>query len=87
MRVIRLQGRLDLGAAAALKGELVEALTAPVGIDAREVESIDTSCLQLLVAFTRDRGAPVQWQGASPAFTETAQRLGLAKLLAPESER
>jgi anti-anti-sigma regulatory factor len=84
MGSIKLQGRLDLGAVAALKAELLAALAEPTTIDAREVESIDTSCLQLLAAFTRESAEaahPVRWLGASPAFTTTARRLDLTRLL------
>jgi anti-anti-sigma regulatory factor len=88
---IKLTGRLDLGAAEALKADLMVALAAegPPFVDAGELESIDTACLQLLCAFAtelREVARPLRWLAVSPALQATARRLGLDKVLALEAE-
>jgi len=73
-----------------LKTSLVDRLetAACVGIDVTAVERVDTVCLQLLVAFARDRqkaGRDLEWQGRSAAFTEAVDVLGLASILDPSA--
>jgi ABC-type transporter Mla MlaB component len=58
---------------------------ATVTLDIRKLERVDTSTLQLLCAFVRDRAArerKVEWLGDSPILREAAQLLGVAELLA-----
>jgi ABC-type transporter Mla MlaB component len=73
--------------AAALKQSLCRHLDAAavVILDVRQLERVDTSTLQLLCAFVRDRAAQqrqVEWLGDSPAIRDAARLLGVAPLLA-----
>jgi ABC-type transporter Mla MlaB component len=73
--------------AAALKQALCQHLQTDVAvsIDAGSVERIDTSTMQLLCAFVRDRTArqaKVEWVGASRALREAARLLGVESMLA-----
>lgn len=68
--------------AAQLKAELLKLLDSadPVVLDVAAVERIDTSALQLLCAFVRDRRARrlnTSWTGCQPAFSEAVDILGL----------
>jgi len=72
--------------AAALKQSLCQHLrtAAEVSIDVGSVERIDTSTLQLLCAFVRDRAArqaKVEWVGNSRALREAARLLGVEAML------
>jgi len=52
-----------------------------VSIDGSQVISLDSTTLQMLVAFRRDlirEGARVEWLGASAKLKKTAGLLGLA---------
>ena len=56
----------------------------PVTLDITRLQRIDTSGLQLITAFVRERTSqnrPVAWQGAAPALTTAARLLGLTSLL------
>lgn len=73
--------------AAALKRSLCQHLEtqAEVALDVRSVERIDTSTMQLLCAFVRDRTArqaKVAWLGDSRALREAARLLGVEAMLA-----
>jgi ABC-type transporter Mla MlaB component len=73
--------------AAALKQSLCRHLQAEadVSIDVRSVERIDTSTMQLLCAFVRDRAerqTKVAWLGDSRALREAARLLGVESMLA-----
>jgi ABC-type transporter Mla MlaB component len=73
--------------AAALKDVLVRLLdeAAPVAIDAKSVERIDTAIMQLLCAFVRDRAErnlAVTWSGTPSALLDAARLLGIGSLLA-----
>jgi ABC-type transporter Mla MlaB component len=73
--------------AAALKQSLCRLLddAAAVVLDVRQLERVDTSTMQLLCAFVRDRAAhqrQVEWLGDSPAIRDAARLLGVAALLA-----
>jgi ABC-type transporter Mla MlaB component len=78
--------------AAALKQSLCQHLQteAEVSIDVSSVERIDTSTMQLLCAFVRDRAArqaKVEWVGDSRALREAARLLGVEAMLAlPSTE-
>jgi ABC-type transporter Mla MlaB component len=77
--------------AAALKKSLCQHLPAQaeVSIDVRSVERIDTSTMQLLCAFVRDRvarQAKVAWLGDSRALRDAARLLGVEALLALPAE-
>jgi anti-anti-sigma regulatory factor len=70
--------------AAGVKTLLLDGLEVPgnVELDARLVERIDTSVLQLVAAFThdlREAGRAVTWVGASADLQRSASQLGLAR--------
>ena len=71
--------------AAELKSSLCQHLeTAIVSLDVGNVERVDTSTMQLLCAFVRDRVAHqrnVQWLGDSAVIRESARLLGVEALL------
>jgi ABC-type transporter Mla MlaB component len=72
--------------AAAIKTELMKLLKVEesVLLDVRAVERIDTSALQLLCAFVRDRRArrlATRWAGHPQVFSEALQILGLTQML------
>jgi ABC-type transporter Mla MlaB component len=57
---------------------------APVALDVGKVERIDTSTIQLLCAFVRDRTArerKVEWVGDSLVIRDAARLLGVEDLL------
>jgi ABC-type transporter Mla MlaB component len=71
-------------------GELKQSLshylddTAPVALDVGKVERVDTSTIQLLCAFVRDRTArngKVEWIGDSRVIRDAARLLGVEALL------
>jgi ABC-type transporter Mla MlaB component len=78
--------------AAALKEALCKVVNeaAAVTLDVRSVERIDTSALQLLYAFARDRktgGLEFTWLGVSASLLEAARLLNIhASLGLPENE-
>lgn len=60
------------------------AAAAPVSIDTRDVERIDTAAMQVLLAFVRDRHSQqrvVEWLGLNEVFVDSAQLLGIDKML------
>jgi anti-anti-sigma regulatory factor len=68
--------------AASVKAALLQGLevTGDVELDARALERIDTSGVQLLVAFTRDMreaGRTVTWVGITDELARAARQLGL----------
>lgn len=57
---------------------------AAVSIDTSAVERIDTAAMQVLLAFVRDRQSQqhvVEWLGLNEVFVDSAQLLGIDKLL------
>lgn len=85
--VLRLPPQCTIRDAAQLLGQLLLHIeqSAPVYIDAAQVERVDTAALQLLVAFLHDRKAeerPVVWLDCSEAMVRAARALGLARELA-----
>jgi ABC-type transporter Mla MlaB component len=57
---------------------------APVALDVGKVERVDTSTIQLLCAFVRDRAAQqrkVEWVGDSRVIRDAARLLGVEALL------
>lgn len=55
-----------------------------ISIDGSRVESIDTAALQVLLAFVRSvhaQGAVIRWTGISAVLLNTAQLLGVARLI------
>jgi ABC-type transporter Mla MlaB component len=71
-------------------GELKQSLchylddVAPVALDVGKVERVDTSTMQLLCAFVRDRTArdrKVEWVGDLSVISEAARLLGVDALL------
>jgi len=71
-------------------GELKQSLchyvddSAPVALDVGKVERVDTSTMQLLCAFVRDRSAQqrkVEWVGDANVIREAARLLGVEELL------
>lgn len=72
--------------AASLKAQLLacRATGATVSIDGTAVQRIDTSGLQLLVAFARREagaGRRLEWVGVSEELRDAARQLGLHELL------
>ena len=71
--------------AAELKSSLCQHIeSAKVALDASSVERIDTSTMQLLCAFVRDRTAQqrkVEWLGDSAVIRDAARLLGVEALL------
>jgi ABC-type transporter Mla MlaB component len=77
--------------ATGLKTELLQWLDEPgsVAIDAKSVERIDTSIVQLLCAFVRERAERnlgVTWTGATQPLLDAARMLGVRTLLALPTE-
>jgi anti-anti-sigma regulatory factor len=80
--IVRLAPVCGIRTAAELKQELVSKVDAiaPVLIDAGAVERIDTTTLQLLYAFIRDRtkeGSDIEWGPVSAVFREAVECLGV----------
>lgn len=89
---LRLPEELGIYAAADLGRAMAALLAAPgepsaataVRIDTTAVQTVDTSGVQLLIAFVSEltrRGLAWQWSGASRPVHEAAQRLGVLGLL------
>lgn len=88
-RVLQLAKQCNIQGVADLKLKLAASLTPgkPVGIDAGEVESVDTAALQLLVAFRRHseaQSSTVSWVNTSAAFADAARLLDLDQHLGLE---
>jgi ABC-type transporter Mla MlaB component len=84
--IVVLAANCSVKDAAALKISLcaVAKESAAVTLDIRTVERIDTSTMQLLCAFVRDRlgrNQRVTWQGESQALRDAARLLGVRALL------
>jgi ABC-type transporter Mla MlaB component len=71
-------------------GELKQSLchylddSAPVALDVGKIERVDTSTIQLLCAFVRDRTArdrKVEWLGDSHIIRDAARLLGVEQIL------
>jgi ABC-type transporter Mla MlaB component len=89
---VALPGSCTVKDAAALKQTLCSVAqdSATVTIDVAALERIDTSAMQLLCAFVRDRAArnqQVAWNGTSDALVQAARLLGVSELLASGSGR
>ncbi|MGE0583095.1 MAG: lipid asymmetry maintenance protein MlaB [Steroidobacteraceae bacterium] len=88
---IALPANCSIRDAAQLKAALLELLPqAAVTIDAGAVERIDTSGMQLLATFTRDRAANgfgTEWCGVKETLHDAATILGLAGLLGLPPQR
>lgn len=89
--VVALASNCTVKDAAALKATLsaIANEAADVAVDVAAVERIDTSTMQLLCAFARDRAARKQkvvWKGDSQSWREAVRLLGVRELLglAPE---
>jgi len=85
--VLRLPAQCSIRDAAQLLAQLMLRIehSAPVYIDAAQVERVDTAALQLLVAFLNDRKAQqraVVWLDCSDALMRAARSLGLMGALA-----
>jgi anti-anti-sigma regulatory factor len=83
---VALPASCTLKEAAAVKALLLDGLemSGDIELDLRAVERIDTSVLQLLVAFKRDMkdaGRGVTWLGANEEFNRSVRQLGLEGLL------
>ena len=77
---------ITIAEAAALKEQLLPHVNreGEISIDGSRVESVDTAALQVLLAFVRSaraHGAVIRWTGISGALLNTAQLLGVAKLI------
>lgn len=87
VQTLVLEEILDISSAEELKASFLMALEnkMPVRVDARNVDRVDTTALQLMGAFVQDAKAQaqsVQWQQASEALQQSATLLGLQDLLA-----
>lgn len=85
-RCIPCEESLDISTVAELRALLLQALEGkqPVVLEAAEITRIDTSALQVLVAFFQDARAqeiPVRWQAPSEVLRRSASLVGLTKLL------
>jgi ABC-type transporter Mla MlaB component len=85
--IIALPSNSTVKDATVLKTELMKLLDlpAPVMIDVRSVERVDTATIQLLYAFVRDRAernGMVEWLGSPPALIEAIRLLGVQQVLA-----
>ena len=77
-------------------GELKQTLSlhldaaAPVTLDVGSVERVDTSTMQVLCAFVRDRSAlqrKVEWHGDASVVRDAARLLGVESMLSlPQAE-
>jgi anti-anti-sigma regulatory factor len=84
--VIALASHCTVKDAAALKARLCERASdsAAVIVDVAAIERIDTSAMQLLCAFVRDRASrdqKVVWRGESQSWREALRLLGARELL------
>jgi anti-anti-sigma regulatory factor len=84
--VIALASHCTVKDAAALKVQLCERASdsADVIVDVAAIERIDTSAMQLLCAFVRDRASrdqKVVWRGESQSWREALRLLGAGELL------
>jgi ABC-type transporter Mla MlaB component len=73
--------------AMALRTSLLDSLDAPGSVDVEvgAVERVDTACLQLLLAFVRERsqhGRSTAWRGRSDVLEQATTLLGLGGTLA-----
>lgn len=81
--VVVCERNLDIVVAGQVLIQLREAIEAgsEVSIDASAVERVDTACLQVLCAFSRQakiNGIALDWRSVSPSFRASADLLGLA---------
>ena len=84
---VALASNCNVKDAAELKQSLCHyvADSAPVAIEAGKVERVDTSTMQLLCAFVRDRAAQqrtVEWTGDTRVIRDAARLLGVESMLA-----
>ena len=85
-KALALTSELTIAQAGDLKTRLSRllAVDGPVSVDASATRRVDTACLQLLLAFVRDRqaaGKAVSWKATAPEFTDTARTLGICAAL------
>lgn len=85
--IVALPSHSTVKDATVLKIELMKLLElpAPVVIDVRSVERVDTATVQLLYAFVRDRAernGMVEWLGSPPALIDAVRLLGVQDVLA-----
>jgi ABC-type transporter Mla MlaB component len=85
--MIALASNCNVKDAAELKQSLCHCVddSAPVALEVGSVERVDTSTLQLLCAFVRDRAAQqrtVEWLGDTRVIRDAARLLGVETLLA-----
>ena len=84
---IALSSNCTVKDAAELKQSLCHyvADSAPVSLEVGKVERVDTSTMQLLCAFVRDRAAQqlkVEWAGDTRVIRDAARLLGVESMLA-----
>ncbi|GEM_PF-3422545 len=87
---IVLEPVITIAEAAALKSRLLPYVGhgGEIVMDGSRVESVDSAALQVLLAFVRSaraHGAVIHWSGISETLLNTAQLLGLARLLSLQS--
>lgn len=83
---IKLGGKLGIGQAQALKEELLDALSSgkDIQFDAAEVDKVDTSALQVFVAFfsaAQTSGTTAAWKANSEKIVSAAEYVGLKQYL------
>lgn len=83
---IELGGKLEISQAQALKEELLNALSAgkDIRLNAAAVDKVDTSGLQVLVAFfnaTQSSGTQATWKSNSDKIVVAAEYVGLRQYL------
>ncbi|HET9444795.1 MAG TPA: STAS domain-containing protein [Steroidobacteraceae bacterium] len=83
---IALASNCNVKDAAELKQSLCHYVddTAPVALEVGKVERVDTSTMQLLCAFVRDRAAQqrkVEWRGDTRVIRDAARLLGVEAML------
>jgi ABC-type transporter Mla MlaB component len=84
---IALTSNCNVKDAAELKESLCHYVddSAPVALEVGKVERVDTSTMQLLCAFVRDRAAhqrKVEWRGDTSVIRDAARLLGVESMLA-----
>ena len=85
--MIALASNCNVKDAAELKQSLCHYVddSAPVALEVGKVERVDTSTMQLLCAFVRDRAAQelkVEWRGDTSVIRDAARLLGVESMLA-----
>ena len=84
--VFTLSAECTIAESAPLQADLTRLLDkdAPVTLDAKELQRVDTAGMQVIAAFIRERtanGRQVEWRNTPPTLLSAARLLGLSSLL------